>query len=194
MTPGPVTYHQVDGTQALTHLGELRDIYTEVYAEPPYHWGQEHANLFLERLHVQARQPGFAMIEARHGLELTGMAFGVTLQPTTPWWQHLTTPLPDDITTEWPGRTFALVELLVRRAWRRQHIAQTMHDLLLHNRPEERATLTVLPAAQPARNAYTTWGWQTITQKRNPLPGSPLFDVMIKDLTQHAEPPPDKRG
>jgi GNAT superfamily N-acetyltransferase len=194
MILGPITYYRLDGAQALTHLDELRDIYTEVYAEPPYQWGQEHADLFVERFHGQARQPGFAMVEARHGPGLIGVALGVTLQPATPWWRHLTTPLPDDITTEWTGRTFALVELLVRRPWRRQHIAQTMHDLLLQRRPEERATLTVLPAAQPAREAYISWGWQLITQKRNPLPGSPLFDVMVKDLIQFSDPPPNERG
>lgn len=194
MTPGSVTYHQLDSSQALAHLDEPRDLYTDVYAEPPYEWGQEHADLFAERFHVQARQPGFALVESRHGADLIGVAFGVTLQPTTPWWHNLVTPLRDDTSKEWPGRTFALVELLVRRPWRRQHIAQTMHDLLLQGRPEARATLTVLPAAQPAHKAYTVWGWQTIAQKRNPLPGSPLFDVLVKDLTQRADPQAGERS
>lgn len=177
-----ITFHQLDGDQALKHLDELRDLYTEVYAEPPYEWDSEHADLFVERLHVQARQPGFALVEARQDEELVGIAFGVTLQPTTPWWQHLTAPLPNETTEERPGRTFALVELLVRRSWRRQHIAQTMHDLLFKDRPEERATLTVLPAAEPAQRAYVKWGWRTVAQKRNPLPGSPVFDVLVKVL------------
>jgi GNAT superfamily N-acetyltransferase len=188
MTSATVTYHRLDGSQALSHLDELRKLYTEVYAEPPYEWGGEHADLFMERLHVQARQPGFVLVEARHGSQLIGVAFGVTLQPTTPWWQNLVTPLPDDITREWPDRTFAFVELLVRRPWRRQHIARTMHDLLLKDRAEQRATLTVLPAARPAQNAYTTWGWQTIAQKRNPLPGAPLFNVLLKELTPQEGP------
>ena len=86
------------------------------------------------------------------------------------------------MTNERPGRTFALVELLVRAPFRRQHIAQAMHDMLLRDRPEERATLTVLPAALPAQRAYAKWGWRTVTQKRNPLPGSPVFDVLVKEL------------
>jgi hypothetical protein len=57
-----------------------------------------------------------------------------------------------------------------------------MHDLLLADRPEERATLTVLPAATPAQCAYAKWGWRRVAQKRNPLPGSPVFDVMVKEL------------
>jgi hypothetical protein len=76
-----------------------------------------------------------------------------------------------------------LVELLVRRPWRRLRIAQCLHDLLLTGRPEERATLTVLPAAEPAQRAYVKWGWQTVAQKRNPLPGSPVFGVLVKALS-----------
>jgi hypothetical protein len=60
-----------------------------------------------------------------------------------------------------------------------------MHDLLLKDRPEERATLTVLPAAAPAQAAYQKWAWRKVAQKRNPLPGSPLFDVMLRDLARH---------
>jgi ribosomal protein S18 acetylase RimI-like enzyme len=181
MTAG-VTFQLLDGERALGHLDELRELYLDVYADPPYEWGTEHADLFAERFKGQANADGFALVEARHGSELVGIAFGVTLQPSTPWWQNLLDPLPEAVTTEPPGRTFAVVELLVRTAWRRQHIAERMLTLLLDGRPEERATLTVLPAAIPAQRAYATWGWQHVAQKRNPLPGSPVFDVLVKDL------------
>ena len=183
MPAGHIAFQMIDGGQAADRLGELRALYGEVYAEPPYEWGDDHAALFAERFGVQRRQEGFALVEARDGPELAGFAFGVTLRPSTPWWHNLTTALLPEITTERPGRTFALVELLVRRPWRQQHAAQHMHDLLLKDRPEERATLTVLPAAVPAQTAYRKWGWHKIAQKRNPLPGSPLFDVLVKQLT-----------
>jgi GNAT superfamily N-acetyltransferase len=186
MTAGHITFQMIDSEKAAAHLHELRVLYREVYAEPPYEWGDDHAALFAERFEVQRRQVGFAIVEARDGPALAGLAFGVTLQPTTPWWNNLTTALSADVTTERPGRTFALVELLVRPRWRRQHIARTMHDLLLTNRPEERATLTVLPAATPAQAAYRKWGWHKVAEKRNPLPGSPPFDVLIKPLAAHS--------
>jgi hypothetical protein len=63
-----------------------------------------------------------------------------------------------------------------------KHVAQGLHSLLLHDRPEERATLTVLPAAAPAQAAYRKVGLAPGRQKRNPLPGSPLFDVLLKQL------------
>lgn len=166
----------------MRHLDELVDLYTNVYAEPPYEWGQEHAELFAQRFHGQRWQDGFTLIEARGEDQLVGMGFGVTLLPNTPWWQNVTTPVDEAVTQEYPNRTFALVELLVRAPWRRQRIAETIHDHLLDNRVEERATLTVLPAAEAAQAAYRKWGWQLVAQKRNPLPGSPVFDVMVKQL------------
>src|SRR5215472_1562858 len=181
-----VTFQVLDGDQALAHLGELRGLYREVYAEPPYEWGEEHADLFVERFKVQAGQAGFALVEARQGAELVGVAFGVTLRPTTPWWRNLVEPLPAEVTEERQGRTFAVVELLVRKPWRRQHVAEAMHDLLLSNRSEERATLTVLPEAIPAQRAYAKWDWQQVGQKRNPLPGAPVFDVLVKQLAESA--------
>ncbi|WP_026359967.1 GNAT family N-acetyltransferase [Amycolatopsis nigrescens] len=177
-----MTYAHVSGPAAADLLPDLRDLYFDVYQEPPYHWGSEHADLFAERFHSQSQAPGFDLVTARDQETLVGFTFGVTLLPNTPWWQDLVTPIDPVVTRERAGRTFALVELLVRHPWRRQGIAARLHDELLAHRPEERATLTVLPAATPAQHAYADWGWHRVAQKRNPLPGSPVFDVMVKAL------------
>jgi hypothetical protein len=177
-----VEYTLVGSKPAARQLGELTALYTEIYAEPPYEWGEEHAELFAERFHGQRQQDGFTLIEARAHGQLVGMGFGVTLSPNTPWWRNLTAPVNDTLTQEYRNRTFALVELLVRTSWRRKHIAESIHDRLLDGRIEERATLTVLPAAEAAQLAYRKWGWHRVAQKRNPLPGSPVFDVLVKEL------------
>jgi hypothetical protein len=177
-----ITFQRVNPDEAVQHVDELTALYREVYAEPPYPWDTAHAELFSKRFAGQCRDAGFSLVEARSGDELAAFGFGVTLAPTTPWWQNALTPLPEEMTHERVGRTFAFVELLVRRLWRRRHIAETIHTQLLHNRHEERATLTVLPAAMAAQTAYAKWGWRKVAQKRNPLPGSPVFDVMVKEL------------
>jgi hypothetical protein len=184
-----IKLEMIGGERAISHLDELRALYVDVYAEPPYEWGDEHASLFAERFQTQSRQDGFALIEARDDNDLVAIAFGLSVKPasgSSGWWSNLTSSLPAEVTTEWPGRTFAMVELLVRAPWRRQHIAEAMHDLLLKDRPEERAMLTALPAAAPAQAAYRKWGWRKVAQKRNPLPGSPLFDVLVKPLRNHS--------
>jgi len=40
---------KIGGERALSHLGALRALHAEVYAEPPDKWGDEHASLFAER-------------------------------------------------------------------------------------------------------------------------------------------------
>ncbi|HEU0088314.1 MAG TPA: GNAT family N-acetyltransferase [Pseudonocardiaceae bacterium] len=163
-------------------MDELIALYREVYAEPPYEWGVEQSELFSDPFARQRRSAGFSLVEARCGDQLVAYGFGVPLAPTTTWWQRLDTPLPEALTREYPGRTFALVELLVRRPWRRKHVAETLHARLLQERQEERATLLALPAADAAQAAYAKWGWCKVAQKRNPVPGSPVFDVMVKEL------------
>ena len=169
-TPG-ITFRLLDGTQAAEHAEEYQALHAEVYADPPYGRTADAARC-AERFRVQRRQPGFVLAEARHGGYLVGYASGMPLRPATSWWRELTTPLPEEVTTEHPGRTFALVELLVRASWRRQGIAHTLHDLLLSNRSEERATLTVLPAATPAQNAFQKWGWRKVARTGDPLHGT----------------------
>jgi GNAT superfamily N-acetyltransferase len=182
-----VTFQLLDGNQASAHLDELQALHAEVYADPPYRQGDDAAS-FADRFRVQRRQPGFALAEARHGGYLVGYAYGMPLRPSTSWWRDLTTSLPAGSTAEHPGRTFALIELLVRAPWRRQGIAQTLHDLLLSNRREERATLAVLPAAAPAQNAFRKWGWRKVARTRDPGPGSMVSDVLVITLPPGANP------
>jgi len=184
--PG-IAFQLLDGRQAAAHAGELQALHAEVYADPPYRQAADAAR-FAGRFRVQCRQPGFVLAEARHGGYLVGYASGMPLRPSTSWWRDLTTPLPAEVTTEHPGRTFALVELLVRASWRRQGIAQALHDLILANRPEERATLTILPAATPAQNAFQKWGWRKVARTREPGPGSPVSDLLVTTLPANRAP------
>jgi ribosomal protein S18 acetylase RimI-like enzyme len=176
-----ITFQLLDGTQAASHADELRAVHAEVYAEPPYARTDDGA-WFAERLPVHRRQPGFVLAEARNGGYLVGYAFGMPLRPSTSWWRQLTAPLPEGVTAEPPGRTFALVELVVRASWRRQGIGRDLHDLILAGRPEERATLTVLPAAAAAQHAFRAWGWRKVARTRDPEPGSPVADVLLITL------------
>ncbi len=180
--PDGIDFRVVRSEEAGQHLDELTAVYREIYAEPPYEWGTEHAELFVKRFAEQRLAAGFRLVEARSDDELIAFGFGVTLGANTAWWQGWLTPAPDSVTHKYAGRTFALIELLVRRPWRRMHVAETIHARLLLNRTEKWATLTALPAADAAQAAYAKWGWYKVAQKRNPLPGSPIFDVVVKEL------------
>ncbi|HEY3980558.1 MAG TPA: GNAT family N-acetyltransferase [Streptosporangiaceae bacterium] len=182
--PAPeITFELLDGTQAARHAAELQALAAEVYADPPYRQDPAQAAELASRFRVRRRQPGFALAEARHGEYLVGYALGMPLRPSTSWWRNLTTPLRAEQVTEHPGRTFALAELLVRAPWRRQGIGRDLHDLLLAGRTEERATLTLRPAAAPAQGAFQSWGWRKVARTQDPEePGSPVLDVLIRPL------------
>ena len=72
--------------------------------------------------------------------------------------------------------------MLVRAPWRRQGIGAALHDLVLRDRPEERATLTVPPAAAPAQAAFRAWGWRKVARTREAGPGSSVCDVLVRPL------------
>jgi GNAT superfamily N-acetyltransferase len=184
-----MTFQLLDGIRAVAHAAELQQLRSEVYASPPYDRNNDAAP-FAGRFQVQSRQPGFALAAARNGGYLVGYAAGMPLRPSTSWWRNLTTPVPDEVTAEHRGRTFALTELLVRASWRRQGIGRTLHDLLLTDRPEERATLIVLPTAIPALTAFQSWGWRKVARTRDPGPGSPVCDVLVTSLPAITISPP----
>lgn len=157
--PG-VTFGLVDGRQASEWEEDLLTVAGES--------NRPGADLteFARQLRVWRRQPGFALAEALHGGYLVGFAMGMPLRPATSWWKDVTSPLPAGITTEHPGRTFAVTALLVRSAWRRQGIGTGLHRLLLSGRPEERATLTAAPQATAAQRALRAWGWTKVARTR----------------------------
>src|SRR5579863_8296646 len=177
----PVTYRLLARQQAAEHAGEIRALVAEVYADPPFGWDERRADQFAGRFAVQLRQPGFALVEARSGDYLIGVAFGLPLKPSTDWWRHLTTPLPASTTTEHAGRSFTVAGLLVRAPWRRQFIGETLHDEILSERTEERALATVPPAATAAQRASQSWGWRKLGRTRDPDgPGSSVLDVLTR--------------
>jgi ribosomal protein S18 acetylase RimI-like enzyme len=173
-TPG-IDYRLLDGTAAAGLDDDLLALLAEVHGQA----GEpERARL----LRVRRRQPGFVLAAALHGGYLVGFAAGMPLRPSTSWWRKLTTPLAEDDTDEYPGRTFALTELAVRAAWRRQGTGRELHDLVLADRSEERATLTVAPDANAAQSALRAWGWQRVARTRGDDPAAGILDVLVTAL------------
>ncbi len=180
--PAPeITFDKLDGRQALAQAEQLRALHAEVYADLAPEAGDDGSRI-AGRFGVQCRQPGFALVQARSGGYLIGYAAGMPLRPSTSWWRNLTTPLPDQVTDEHAGRTFAVVELLVRASWRRQGIGRSLHDLLLAGRDEERATVVVPSGAAAAQSAFRSWGWRRIARTRDPGSASATSDVLITTL------------
>lgn len=180
-----VDVHRVPVEEAGELVEELGEVYREVFAEPPYGYGDEHVQLFKDRFEKQRQRAGAALVVAREPAgAMAGFGFGLTLPSAAAWWTDLTTEVDPGLVEETPNRTFVLVELLVRERFRSGGVAARLHDALLEDRAEERATLTVRPEAERAQRAYARWGWRKVARKRNPLPGSPVHDVLVKRLNR----------
>lgn len=189
MTPKALTYTRYDGPDAAKALDLFLSAYEEIYADPPYLEGPRDVADFIEHYAVQTERPGMRLVLAHADDEVVGFTYGYYLAPDTRWWANLQdVQLPLGETHEDGRRTFVIIELAVRSAWRRQQIATRLHSLLLEDVNAERVTLTVRPEpeAAPARRAYLAWGYRRVGTS-HPWEDAPLYDCMVRDL-QHAPP------
>jgi ribosomal protein S18 acetylase RimI-like enzyme len=177
-----VRSHGPDGARDLLVPG-LRDLFGEVYAEPPYYDGPEEVAEFVAGFEQRLRRPGFRLITAHDLDQMIGFLYGHTLPADTIWWKGLLTPASPDLTAEWDTRTVVIIDFVVRATYRRRGIGRSMHSMFLAERTEERATLLVRPQAEaaPAQAAYASWGYRRIGRLR-PLPDAPEYDALVLDL------------
>jgi len=177
----PLVVEHYDAERARIRADLLCEIYREAYVGTD----REHdpfysAERFLERFAGYTRGPGFELVIAWAGAEVTGYAFGYALPQGSRWWAGLVDPVPEELTRETGARTFAVIELHVRERWRGRGVASRLHRELVGGRPEERATLLVRQD-NPARGVYTHWGWRPVGRLQ-PYPDSPVYDALILPL------------
>ncbi|MBF9129688.1 GNAT family N-acetyltransferase [Plantactinospora sp. S1510] len=176
----PTTVERLESADLHRHRDELLAVYTEVYEEQletpffsvPRYW---------DRLVAYASRDGFSAVAGRIEDQLIGYALGYALPQGSRWWSGLRDDVEPALLTEDGRRTFALNEIMVREAFRRRGYAKLLHDALLAGRPEERATLLVLPDNIPARSAYRLWGWYKLGRLQ-PFNDAPVYDAMVLDL------------
>ena len=153
--PGEVALSHHDGAEAAQLLDALGDAYADAYGVEPT---EEKTRAFRARATKQLERPGFDLVAARADGVLVGFAFGYSLQPDTHWWVGLEPDPGAAFAQETGNRTFVLSEIEVRRAWQERGLGRAVHDALLQDRSEERATLATGPDHQ-AQSVYERWGW-----------------------------------
>ncbi|WP_167538475.1 GNAT family N-acetyltransferase [Streptomyces albofaciens] len=159
----------------------LLDVYREIYADE----GQVFHNVdrFAERADMYASLDGWSAVLGRtgdNGGGVTGYAFGAPLPTGSAWWNSAADPLPGDFTREDGRRTFAVFEVMVRRPWRGTGEAHRLHERLLHDRPEQRATLLVNAAHPAVRQRYEQWGYRALGDQR-PFADAPVYTMMLRE-------------
>jgi ribosomal protein S18 acetylase RimI-like enzyme len=165
---------------ALNELDTVAPLYASAYAEAPYYEGPDDVAEFCEGWPHRVLQPSFRLVVARLDEKPVGFSFGHQLTPTTRWWTGMLDEVDQDLVTEHPGRTFAVIELAVDRTHRHHGIARELHTHLLAGLAEERATLLVRPDATAARSAYLSWSYRPIGRLQ-PFPGGPIYDAMMRE-------------
>ncbi|GAB3450590.1 GNAT family N-acetyltransferase [Actinophytocola sediminis] len=162
-------------------LDPVMHMYSEIYAEPPYHEDSDDVEQFAQHWVSWTGTAGFTLALAQVDDLFVGFSFGVPLSPDTGWWSGLRDPVEDELTNEYPGRTFAIIELAVLAPYRRRGIGESLHNKLLERRTEERVTLLSRADAAPARSAYSAWGYQDVGRVQ-PGKDAPVYVAMIRRL------------
>lgn len=182
MSQSQISVVRLDGSAAARAQDAFRLVYAEVFAEPPYDETEAAVAATFRRFRAQTRKSTFlGALATAEGGRPVGMAYGYPLGPQTGWWDRLMEPVPEDMRREDGRRTFGLMELAVRAAWRRQGIARRLHETLLVGVEAERVLLNVHPDSEAAVAAYRAWGYRKVGDAR-PWAGGPLHDVMLFNL------------
>jgi ribosomal protein S18 acetylase RimI-like enzyme len=170
-------------------VGPICTLYDVVFSAPPFVWRDDESELHRERLVTLLDDPTFGVAVAHVADELVGFAYGFTLPVVTKRWTYLVVPLPTQLASEWPNRTFVLFDFAVHQAYRGRGIGRILHDALLGSRSEQRATLTVQPTAIDTKCLYERWGWRQVGQMEGgATAAAPMFDVYLRDRLDDLSP------
>jgi ribosomal protein S18 acetylase RimI-like enzyme len=170
-----VRYEKLSGQQASGMIADLVDLYTVVYADPPYEEGPEQVRRFAEALPAQLNKPGFELTRAVDGRGLIGAAYGWTMAAGR-WFSRAVQDPPLEIKD---AAKLAVMEWIVHPAYRRQGIGDRLIRLLLADRTEPWAVLSSDPRSD-ARGMYERAGWQQCG--RSVLPWGPPMDLLALPL------------
>lgn len=176
---------------ALRHYGReqaadlrpvLLEVYAEIYEEAARSDPFASIDRFAEGLDAWSNRAGWTCTVGYDHGQAVGYAYGAPLAADTRWWGGLLTDVPQSAIAETGTRTYALSELMVRAPWRKTGVSRHLHDTLLQERDEERATLLVDQRHPKVRTLYETWGWKTLGDLRPRQKHAPLFHAMLINL------------
>lgn len=159
---------------------QLLDVFAEVYAAEAEVDPFFSLSRFADRLDRHASHGRWSCAVGEIGREVVGYAYG--RPDSAEEWQSMTAAEnPEVYRYGGNGDMFGLCEIMVRRSWRGAGIARTLHDELMRDRPEPRASLLVESDHVRVRETYERWGSRRVASSQ-PFPDSPLYEAMVLRL------------
>lgn len=177
MTPTLMVFSHYAREHAAAVRQTLLDVYAEVYAEEAATDPFFSLPRFADRLSGHIGSPGWACVIGSVGDETVGYAYG--RPDTAADWEDVTSATED--IAAFSEDTFGLCEIMVRTPWRGAGIARTLHDELMRERTERRASLLVEETHPRVRATYGRWGYRTVGRLR-PADDAPVYEAMVMDL------------
>jgi ribosomal protein S18 acetylase RimI-like enzyme len=137
---------------------------------------------FWQRLvDIYAPTRDFELVTGWRETELVGYAFGSPRDNTAQVFDEIKAALPGLPLPTHPVPIYIFREFAVAPPHQRRGYGRQIHDELLRPRREPIAHLLVRVDNEPARAAYTSWGWRKIGQVQ-PFPDAPVLDAMVLPL------------
>ncbi|WP_328868661.1 GNAT family N-acetyltransferase [Streptomyces sp. NBC_00287] len=127
-------------------------------------------------------RPGWGCVVGYGGGLAVGCACGGVVPPGAGWWGGLLTGVGGGLVRESGTRTCAVSGLLVRVLWRKRGVFRRLHDAVLAERSEGRATVLVRRSHLKVDALYGSWGWRAIGDLRPRIGHVPLMHAMLVDL------------
>lgn len=168
------------GDLARQYHQQICRLYDSVFSVEPFIWTDDASSVHAHELAELRDDPTFGITIALADGTVIGFAYGHRLPRNHGWWEGFPRPLPTDLTDEWEGRTFALINFAVDTHRRGQGIGKRLLTQLLDQREEERVLLSVQPNAAQTQQIYRHLGWRQIGRK-GPLAEAvtPYWDIYL---------------
>lgn len=158
---------------------DLAGLYVESRATPPGDpYRRPSRQNFLNRLTVDMRRPGFAMVIAETD-SLTECAIGFPVGGDGSWWLGFDGALPrsiEQLTAS--GNVFAFAAILIRPHPQDRELARRVQERLLTDHQASLGATLVDRADRPTVAALRSWGWLDIGELRRPA-GATTFRALV---------------
>lgn len=158
-------------------------LFAAVFGAPPLNRSPQTLASQRRSLRALMTERTFGLATAWDGAQLVGFAYGHAVAADSRWWDGLLEPVEAEITREWDGRTFAVIDMGVAQSHQATGVGRQLLETLLTSRPEERASLSVVPDNDRAHGFYRHLGWRYVGRVQGaPEHTSPFFDMYVHNL------------